>query len=73
MRVIFTSGAQYRLLVRSCRGARLPLSRYRPENRTVRSLVRKGLWVPIDGVWKPTALGQRVRAARNGFLKLEAA
>lgn len=68
MKVIFTSDAQFRMLGRLCRGFRLPVTRYRMENPTLRSLMRKGLAYPKGGAWEATPLGHRVRAARNGFL-----
>ncbi len=67
--------AQLRMLRRAVRGERLPVARFRRENPTIAALDRKVLFYvekmfDHEPVWRPTELGQRVAATRNGVLNL---
>ena len=64
-KIVSLTVAQYRLLGRAIRGAKLPKSRYQPGHATVSALARKNCWHAEHGHWVPTAFGCKVFNARG--------
>jgi hypothetical protein len=66
-KIVSLSLAQFRLLGRAIRGAKLPVTRYRHEHATVKALRRKLCMHVEHGHWTPTAIGKQIYACRGAL------